>query len=56
MTKWFTIYWYRYLFSGCTGIRNFICRMKGHPSGVIWFNSCGLEPDMHCKNCNEDLG
>jgi hypothetical protein len=54
--KWFNIYWYKYLFKDCTGIRNFICRINGHSCGVIWYNSTGLEPDMHCKNCYEDLG
>lgn len=33
-----------------------ICRMQGHPHGVIWYNATGLEPDMTCKNCGDDLG
>lgn len=32
------------------------CRLKGHPCGVVWFNPNGIEPDMHCKNCGDDLG
>lgn len=32
------------------------CRYQGHPAGVIYYNPGGLEPDMHCLNCNEDLG
>jgi hypothetical protein len=32
-----------------------ICRWRGHKDGVIWTNITGLEPDMHCKNCGEDL-
>ena len=31
------------------------CRAKGHPAGVVWYSN-GLEPDMHCKGCGEDLG
>lgn len=33
-----------------------VCRWRGHPAGVWWFNVGGLEPDMHCKGCGEDLG
>ena len=54
--KWFSIWWYKYLFKNNTGIRNIICRAKGHTYGVWWYNSHWLEPDMHCKNCGEDLG
>ena len=32
------------------------CRMRGHPVGVWFYNVGGLEPDMHCKGCGEDLG
>ena len=32
------------------------CRWRGHPAGVIWYNSGGLEPDMTCKECGDDLG
>lgn len=53
---WFTIKWYVYLFKGCTGLTNLICRIKGHPYGVVWYNPNTLGPDMRCKNCNEDLG
>ena len=31
------------------------CRFKGH-KGVIWYNSNGLEPDMTCIGCGDDLG
>jgi hypothetical protein len=33
------------------------CRWKGH-AGPIWYtlNLDATEPDMHCKNCGEDLG
>ncbi len=60
MNKWFTRGWWEYLlekkqpgYSWWTVIR---CRMKGHPAGVVWYNSDGLEPDMHCRNCGDDLG
>lgn len=33
-----------------------ICRMRGHPHGVIWYTLSGDEPDMTCKNCGDDLG
>lgn len=36
--------------------RSVKCRFKSHPCGVEWYNSIGLEPNMHCKNCGEDLG
>src|SRR3989304_4965642 len=32
------------------------CRYRGHPAGVWWYNTGGLEPNMHCKNCGDDLG
>lgn len=31
------------------------CRANGHPCGVVWY-SHGLEPDMTCNGCGEDLG
>lgn len=54
--KWFSFSWWSYLFSGCSGWRNFWCRVGGHRCGVVWFRAGGLKPDMHCKNCDEDLG
>lgn len=33
-----------------------MCRLSHHPRGVIWDNIGGLEPDMHCKTCHDDLG
>jgi hypothetical protein len=32
------------------------CRFRGHPYGVIWYNPNGMEPDMTCTNCYDDLG
>ena len=34
----------------------FICRWKGHPDGIIFYNPGGSEPNYHCKNCGEFLG
>lgn len=31
------------------------CRAQGHPYGVVWYSQ-GLEPDMTCNGCGEDLG
>lgn len=31
------------------------CRARNHPYGVGWYNVGGLEPDMHCQGCGEDL-
>ncbi len=61
--KWFTLNWWKYLFEKrehCSKdipmISVIICRARGHPCGVVWYNLNGLEPDMHCKNCGDDLG
>jgi hypothetical protein len=58
--KWLTIWWYKYLLepkqhdtSWFTAIR---CRMNGHKCGVVYYNPTGVEPDMHCKVCGDDLG
>jgi hypothetical protein len=32
------------------------CRLRNHPAGVVWYNPNGYEPDMHCKNCGDNLG
>ena len=56
MFKWFTYRWWYYLLKNNTGIRNIICRAKGHPSGPWYYNSCGIEPDYRCQDCEEDLG
>jgi hypothetical protein len=53
--RWFTISWWKYLLKGCTGWRNFWCRVSIHKCGIVYYNPTGLEPDWHCKNCGEDL-
>lgn len=39
--NWFTVVW---------------CRFRKHPKGVVWYNLNGLEPDMTCKVCGDNLG
>ena len=53
--KWFTYGWYNYLFKDNTGIRNIICRVRGHPSGPVWYTMTKYEPDMTCKDCGEEI-
>ena len=57
---WFTLPFVEYLLERPTGhigwFRTMLCRLRGHPAGVWWFNPGGLEPDMHCRNCGDDLG
>ena len=45
----------KYLFQKPVSIKSIICRWNGHPAGVIWYNPEGLTPDMHCRNCGDDL-
>jgi len=45
-----------YLFEKPFTIRKFFCRLGGHKCGVWFYNPNGLEPDMHCMNCDDDLG
>lgn len=60
--KWFNVEWYLYLFSDLKrfddGIWHkpqvILCRIKGHPSGPIWYSN-GFEPDMSCKNCGDHV-
>jgi hypothetical protein len=52
---WFTIAWWAYLLKGCHGLRHFLCRLRGHPYGPVWFTLYRYEPDMHCRNCGDDL-
>lgn len=56
VVRWFTLTWWSYLFTDCSGWTNFWCRVGGHKHGVVWYNSYGDEPSMECKKCGEDLG
>jgi hypothetical protein len=59
-TGWFYRDWYNYLFEekdpDYSWWQVLKCRMFGHPAGVWWYNPNGLEPDMHCKGCGDNLG
>lgn len=54
--KWFSIWYYRYLFEKPFNFTKLICRFKNHPCGIIYHNPNGLEPNNHCKNCHDNLG
>jgi hypothetical protein len=56
MIRIIDIYWYKYLFSKPFSFRKLFCRIRNHPCGVWWFNPSGNAPDLHCKNCDDDLG
>jgi hypothetical protein len=45
-----------YLFHKPRSLTKVICRWRLHPDGVVWQNIGGLEPDMRCKICGDDLG
>lgn len=57
---WLTKSWWMYLLArpalGTNRLRAFWCRMRGHRPGVYWYNTSGLEPDMHCRGCGDNLG
>lgn len=36
--------------------RRLLCRIKGHPSGEIFWNPGGNEPDHRCRDCGESIG
>jgi len=54
--KWASPWWWHYLLKDCKGFKNFWCRIKGHPNGVVFYDTSALEPDMHCCDCGEYLG
>lgn len=37
------------------GVR-LLCRLRGHPSGEVYYNPGGDEPDHRCKDCGEEIG
>jgi hypothetical protein len=53
---WLTRAGREYLFAKPFTFEKLKCRWQGHPHGVLWFNAGGLEPNMHCKDCGDDLG
>lgn len=60
--RWFHKDWWAYLFEKprdpgyCSWFTRLRCRLTGHPDGVWWYNPGGLEPNMKCKRCADDLG
>ena len=64
MTHWFTLEWYKYLF---TDLKDFetikekivviVCRSRGHKDGNwIHLGSCmALEPQYHCSKCYDRM-
>jgi len=59
-TRWFTLEWYKYLLDQPYRQKRtwamVWCRVKGHPSGTIFYNLNGTEPNPYCKDCGEDIG
>ena len=49
-------FWRDYIFAKPRTLRKIWCRLCNHPTGVVWYNSGGFEPDMRCQNCGDDLG
>jgi hypothetical protein len=58
--KWFNYWWWQYLLLkpayGTPRLVAIYCRLRNHPYGVVWYSPMGLEPDMSCKNCGDNLG
>jgi len=53
--SWISISFWKYLLEKPNSWTKFWCRAKGHPDGPIWYNPNGLEPDMRCINCGDEL-
>jgi hypothetical protein len=58
---WLKLSWWKYLFAekaeDISWPKVIKCRYHGHKGyGVNWYNTSSYEPDMHCKNCGDDLG
>lgn len=58
-----TLTWWRYVLDDSRSdhgygswLERFLCRWRHHPCGVVFYNTGGTEPDMHCLGCGEDLG
>lgn len=61
MIHWFTYSWWKYLLAakadeGISWFTTIHCRSTGHRCGPVYYNPTGLEPDMTCKKCGDDLG
>lgn len=61
---WWSVDWYAYLLaprhdSSISWRTVMRCRARGHRglgAGPIWQNLAGLEPNMRCRTCDDDLG
>lgn len=59
--KWFSLYWYKYLFAKPDDPhytdfwKRLLCRIRGHPYGIIYYNINGIEPNYQCKNCGDEI-
>lgn len=65
---WLTLDWWKYLLADLGSPSEWWhedrrwpwttlwCRLRGHPSGPIWQNVGGLEPDMDCRDCGDRIG
>jgi hypothetical protein len=69
--RWLKPWWWRFIFTGqvwyaghwyprrpawTDSLRHLFCRIRGHPHGPRWYNSGGIDPDMRCDNCGDDIG
>lgn len=57
---WLTLDWYKYVFKpkneDFSWRETLNCRINGHQKGVAWYNVSGLEPDMSCNGCGDNIG
>jgi len=58
--RFFALWWWRG-FLHCRNFgyglwRNVWCWTRGYHGNVWWHNAAGLEPDMRCRDCGENLG
>jgi len=63
IVKPWNIWWWRHLFAPRSSYNGEVkwrtvvwCRLRNHPSGVWYYTSYGLKPNMHCRICGDDLG
>ena len=47
---------WRFVFTEETRWFRIWCRIRGHPSGEIYWNPGGDEPNHHCEDCGEEIG
>lgn len=53
---WFYKDYRKYIFAKPFNFTKMICRIRQHPCGVWFYTLSQDEPDMQCKNCEDDLG